>query len=102
MQIDLPPELEQIVRAYIHSGRYQTAVDVLQAGVQLLQREEMPNSITFGAIDERLQFTPLSETEMIRESLKVLENNRADTIPHSTVEAWVENLGNNARSTWRV
>jgi putative addiction module CopG family antidote len=97
MQVDLPPELEQIVRAYVHSGRYQTAVEVLQAGVKLLQSEEMSDRITFGTLDEQLQFTTLTETEMVRESLKVLENNRSNTTPHSAVEAWIKNLGNNAR-----
>jgi antitoxin ParD1/3/4 len=40
MQIVLPPELEQLVQGQIASGKYQSALGVIQAGVQLLQQQE--------------------------------------------------------------
>ncbi|XGW00081.1 MAG: type II toxin-antitoxin system ParD family antitoxin [Leptolyngbya sp. BL-A-14] len=42
MQITLSPELEQLVQRQIDSGKYQTAIDVILAGVQLLEQQEDP------------------------------------------------------------
>jgi putative addiction module CopG family antidote len=92
MQVTLTPELEQIIQACLSSGKYQNAVEVLLAGVKLLQREETPVNMTFGILNEQSQFLPLTESEMIEESLKVLENHRNDTIPHHEVEKWVNRL----------
>jgi antitoxin ParD1/3/4 len=39
MQITLSPELEQLVQRQIDSGKYQTAIDVILAGVQLLEQQ---------------------------------------------------------------
>ena len=76
MQVTLPPELEQIVQTYLNSGKYQNAAEILLAGVQLLQREETSPDLTFGILDEQRQFFPLTESELIQESLKVLANHR--------------------------
>lgn len=92
MQVTLPPELEDIIQTYLSSGKYQNAVEVLLAGVKLLQREEASVDITFGIIDEQNQFFPLTESEMIRESLEVLENHQHDAIPHSQIESWADSL----------
>jgi Arc/MetJ-type ribon-helix-helix transcriptional regulator len=92
MQITLPLELEQIVQTYIDSGKYQNAEEVLLAGVQLLQREETPANISFGTLTEHNQFFPLTELEMIQESLTVLENHRHNAIPHGQVETWANSL----------
>ena len=40
MQILLPPELATLVEQQLTSGKYQTAIDVLLAGVKLLQQQE--------------------------------------------------------------
>ena len=42
MQITLSPELEQLVQRQIDSGNYQTAIEVILAGVQLLEQQEDP------------------------------------------------------------
>jgi antitoxin ParD1/3/4 len=41
MQVILPPELEQLVQRQINSGKYQSALDVLLAGVQLLDQQDI-------------------------------------------------------------
>ena len=40
MQMVLPPELEDLVQRQLTSGKYQTAIDVLLAGVQLLEQQD--------------------------------------------------------------
>ncbi|HEY9627388.1 MAG TPA: type II toxin-antitoxin system ParD family antitoxin [Coleofasciculaceae cyanobacterium] len=40
MQIVLPPELEQLVQRQIASGKYQSVLEVILAGVQLLEQQE--------------------------------------------------------------
>lgn len=40
MQIVLPPELEDVVQRQLASGRYQTAIEVILAGVKLLKQQE--------------------------------------------------------------
>ena len=40
MQIVLPPELEQLVQHQIEIGKYKSAIEVITAGVQLLQQQE--------------------------------------------------------------
>jgi antitoxin ParD1/3/4 len=41
MQIVLPPELADLVQRQLASGKYQTALEVLLAGVQLLEQQEI-------------------------------------------------------------
>jgi Arc/MetJ-type ribon-helix-helix transcriptional regulator len=92
MQITLPDELEQIIQTYLNSGKYQNVVEVLFAGVKLLEREEISENMTFGILNEQNQFSPLTESQMIRSSLQVLKNPQHVTIPHTEVERWVDNL----------
>ena len=40
MQIVLPPELEELVQRQLTSGKYQTAIEVILAGVKLLEQQE--------------------------------------------------------------
>lgn len=40
MQIVLPPELEDLVQRQLASGKYQTAIEVILAGVKLLEQQE--------------------------------------------------------------
>ncbi|MCY7366928.1 MAG: hypothetical protein LH474_02115 [Chamaesiphon sp.] len=93
MQVTLPLELEQIVQTYLNSCKYQNAEEVLLAGVQLLQRQETLSNLTFGILGEQNQFSPLTESGMVEESLKVLANHRnKNAIPQSQVEVWVDSL----------
>lgn len=40
MQIVLPPELENLVQRQLASGKYQNAIEVILAGVKLLDGQE--------------------------------------------------------------
>jgi antitoxin ParD1/3/4 len=40
MQIALPPELEDLIKRQLASGKYQTAIEVLLAGAKLLEQQE--------------------------------------------------------------
>jgi antitoxin ParD1/3/4 len=83
MQIVLPPELEALVQRQITSGRYQTVLDVLVAGVQLLghQDEQLAGGdITYGTLDGDRQFLPLTEAEMAQQSLAVLATYQQEDI----------------------
>ena len=40
MQIVLPPELEQLIQRQIGAGRYQFALDVITAGLHLLEQQD--------------------------------------------------------------
>ncbi|WP_017302241.1 ribbon-helix-helix domain-containing protein [Nodosilinea nodulosa] len=94
MQIVLPPELEELVQRQIASGKYQTVLDVLVAGVQLLDhQDEQLTDVGYGALDDNLQFSPLTEAEMAQQSLAVLATYQHDAIPHDQVEAWGNSLG---------
>ncbi len=52
MQIVLPPELEHLIQRQIAAGRYQSAVDVIAAGVNLLEQQ---NDIYQGRLPELQQ-----------------------------------------------
>jgi putative addiction module CopG family antidote len=93
MKVTLTPELEKIVQTYIDNGQYQNPSEVLFASLQLLQSTETHSGMSFGILDEHSQFIPMTESEMVQESLKVLENYQNDGMPHSEVEIWARNLG---------
>jgi hypothetical protein len=99
MQVTINPELEQIIQAYLDSGRYQNPTEVLLAGLELLQRQEAAPNMSFGIIDQQNQFLPLTESEMAQESLKVLENyqQKQNGTSQSEVEAWANNLDGNRK-----
>jgi Arc/MetJ-type ribon-helix-helix transcriptional regulator len=95
MQVVLPPELEALVQRQIASGKYQTVLDVLTAGVQLLDHQEPESEVEnapYGELDENLQFSPLSEEEMAQQSVAVLANYPHDAVPHDQVEIWANSL----------
>jgi hypothetical protein len=69
----------------------------LLAGLQSLQREKASPSRSFGILNQQNQFSPLTESEMVQESLKVLENYRQDASPQSDVEVWANNLDGNRK-----
>ena len=96
MQIVLPPELEALVQRQITTGRYQTVLDVLVAGVQLLDHQDeqlADGDTTYGVLNGDRQFLPLTEAEMAQQSLAVLATYAHDGIPHDQVEAWASSLG---------
>jgi putative addiction module CopG family antidote len=93
MKVTLTPELEKIVQTYIDSGQYQNPSEVLFASLQLLQSTETHSEMSFGILDEHSHFIPMTESEMVQESLKVLENYQNDGTPHSEVEIWAKSLG---------
>jgi Bacterial antitoxin of ParD toxin-antitoxin type II system and RHH len=97
MQVTINPEFEQIIQAYLDSGRYQNPTEVLLAGLELLQRQEAAPNMSFGIIDQQNQFLPLTESEMAQESLKVLEKYQQNGTSQSEIEAWVNNLDGNRK-----
>jgi Bacterial antitoxin of ParD toxin-antitoxin type II system and RHH len=97
MQVTINPEFEQIIQAYLDSGRYQNPTEVLLAGLELLQRQEAAPNMSFGIIDQQNQFLPLTESEMAQESLKVLENYQQNGTSQSEIEAWANNLDGNRK-----
>lgn len=52
MQITLPPELENLVQRQLASGKYQNAIEVIVAGVQLLEQQ---NDLYQGRLQELQQ-----------------------------------------------
>ncbi len=40
MQISLPPEIEALIERQLSSGKYKTAIEVLLAGIHLLDEQE--------------------------------------------------------------
>lgn len=40
MDVSLTPEIEQFIQSQIKSGRYNSATDVIQAGIQLLEERD--------------------------------------------------------------
>ena len=40
MQISLPPEVEALVQRQLTSGKYQNAIEVILAGIKLLEQQE--------------------------------------------------------------
>jgi hypothetical protein len=90
MEIILPPQLERIVQSYVDRGKYQNAIEVILAGVRLLQQAESIDNLTFGSFDPEGRFLPLTESEMVRESLKVLAVQEREPIPHSQIKAWLD------------
>ncbi|MEB3269831.1 MAG: hypothetical protein VKJ09_14910, partial [Leptolyngbya sp.] len=64
--------------------------------VRLLEGTSQDRSdpdVVFGELDENLNFLPLTEADMVQQSLEVLANYQEDAIPHNQVEAWVDSLG---------
>ncbi len=45
LTVSLTPELKRFVQAQVASGRYQTASEVVRAGLRLLTRADPPTSI---------------------------------------------------------
>lgn len=40
MNVILPPELEQFIHSQVESGKYDSAADVIQAGIRLLEERD--------------------------------------------------------------
>ena len=43
LNVSLTPALEQFITARVSSGRYQTASEVVRAGLRLLEQTEVPH-----------------------------------------------------------
>lgn len=41
MDITLPPEVETVVQRQITSGKYKTALEVIKAGIELIEQEDI-------------------------------------------------------------
>ena len=94
MELVLPPELEQLVQRQLERGPYQTPLEVLLAGVQLLEHQAQPvNDEVYGELDASLNFVPRTEAEMVQQSLEVLAHYEGDGVSHDQVEAWASSLG---------
>jgi hypothetical protein len=54
-----------------------------------------PEHETYGELDQTLNFHPLTETQMIHQSLEALEEYRVtgNGISHEQVREWADNLG---------
>ena len=52
MNVSLTPELEKFVEQEVGSGLYQTASEVVRAGLRLLKREEMLKQVSVGSAAE--------------------------------------------------
>ncbi|NJL61282.1 MAG: type II toxin-antitoxin system ParD family antitoxin [Methylacidiphilales bacterium] len=40
MQVSLPPEVEALLQRQLNSGKYQNAIEVIVAGIKLLEQQE--------------------------------------------------------------
>ncbi len=40
MQVSLPPEVEALLQRHLNSGKYQNAIEVIVAGIKLLEQQE--------------------------------------------------------------
>ena len=52
MTVELGPQLEQIVEALIHNGRYRSKSEVLREGIRLVQEREARLAALEAAIDK--------------------------------------------------
>ena len=46
LNVSLTPALEQLIIERVSSGRYQTASEVVRAGLRLLEQSEAPQALT--------------------------------------------------------
>ena len=66
MNVSLTPELEKFVEKEVHSGLYQTASEVVRAGLRLLKEEQTARTLRTPATMEELE-------EQLLESVESLE-----------------------------
>ncbi|NJL87484.1 MAG: type II toxin-antitoxin system ParD family antitoxin [Leptolyngbyaceae cyanobacterium SM1_1_3] len=74
MQIFLPPELEQLIQRQIATGKYQSALEVITAGLYLLKQQD---DIYKGHLPELQQDAQIGREAVQRE--EVLEGPSAMT-----------------------
>lgn len=73
-----------------------TSLEALAEILETQPTEEFAlDDLEFGTLDDDLNFSPLTEAEMIQQSLAILEDYKRDrrAISHEQVEAWVASLG---------
>jgi|GEM_PF-2274150 len=78
MQITLPPEVEAFVQRQLTSGKYATAIDVIWAGMQLLEPQAEPINPT----DRSPQPTIATAIATFRENI------RAENLEIDPDEVW--------------
>lgn len=54
MNISLTPELESFVTSRVSSGRYQSASEVVRAGLRLLEQEELEREVIRAEIQGKI------------------------------------------------
>ena len=54
MNISLTPELEEFVTSRVSSGRYQSASEVVRAGLRLLERDELEREAARHEIQQKI------------------------------------------------
>lgn len=54
MNVSLTPELEAFVSSRISSGRYQSASEVVRAGLRLLEQEELEREVARRDIEQKI------------------------------------------------
>jgi antitoxin ParD1/3/4 len=54
MNVSLTPELEAFIDARVASGRYQSASEVVRAGLRLLEAEEREREAALGEVRQKI------------------------------------------------
>jgi antitoxin ParD1/3/4 len=55
VNVALTPELEAFIDARVASGRYQSASEVVCAGLQLLKAEELEREVTLAEVRQKIE-----------------------------------------------
>lgn len=55
MNISLTPELESFVDSRVASGRYQSASEVVRAGLRLLEQDELEREAALAEVRQKIQ-----------------------------------------------
>jgi antitoxin ParD1/3/4 len=62
MNVSLTPELEKLVETRVRSGRYQSASEVIRAGLRLLEDQELMREAQLGEVRRKIK-TGLDELD---------------------------------------
>lgn len=62
MNVSLTPELEKLVETKVRSGRYQSASEVIRAGLRLLEDQELMREAQLGDVRRKIK-TGLDELD---------------------------------------
>ena len=92
MDISLSAQSEGIIQSFIASGTYASAEQVIEQALLTLNATQ---EFDWGELDADLNFTPLTEEEMIRKSEAVIEEfeRSGHVISQAEATAWIDSLG---------